>query len=397
MFHNIRETSGANTHVIQFANALARQPHTAVTLLYPQGADLTVFDSNVQILPVTVPSLLQSSLPGALLLPLWNLFFLWMLVRHNLFTGRFDAIYVRYAPSVIFPFWIIRPLLSRTLLLLEINTPAAVAAANAPAVVQRLSRMMDRVSMAVCDVAFVVSRDLEEIMVEMLGPQIRSKIRVNVNGVDAQLFGAETDRARIATYRASLGIDEEVCLIGYVGKALPHHRLEKVAEVIRQIEGRPLRFALAGSIAALPADQIELLEAGNTLLLGRIPFEDVSLFLNSCDILILTHGPSYAGRLHQSPIKLFEYMAVEKPIVASRIGQIGRVLSHEVNAMLFEPDDSDELRTCIQRLVEDPALRTRLAYNARQTVVSHYTWDHNAQRVLDAIHEQTEHDYIPAH
>jgi glycosyltransferase involved in cell wall biosynthesis len=94
----------------------------------------------------------------------------------------------------------------------------------------------------------------------------------------------------------------------------------------------------------------------------------------------LTDGSQFFG----SPTKLFEYMAMGKGIVASRLGQIGDVLVDEETALLVEPGDAGELAAAIVRFAQSQEMRQRFGANARQAAIEKHTWRHNAQRVLDA-------------
>ena len=108
------------------------------------------------------------------------------------------------------------------------------------------------------------------------------------------------------------------------------------------------------------------------------------MLLDACDILVAPHVPlSDGSEFFGSPTKVFEYMAMGKAIVASRLGQIGEVLSDQETALLVEPGNVRELARAIVRLVEAEALRAQLGGKAREVVEKEFTWKHNAQRVLD--------------
>ena len=96
----------------------------------------------------------------------------------------------------------------------------------------------------------------------------------------------------------------------------------------------------------------------------------------------MTDGSEFFG----SPTKLFEYMAMGKAIVASRLGQIGEVLDDEETALLIEPGDARQLADAILRLRDSPELRRRLGAAARRAAVEKHTWKQNAQRVIDEYH-----------
>ena len=107
--------------------------------------------------------------------------------------------------------------------------------------------------------------------------------------------------------------------------------------------------------------------------------------LDACDILVAPHIPLTDGsEFFGSPTKIFEYMAMGKAIVASRLGQIGEVLVDEETALLVEPGNVGELGNAIVRLIESETLRMRLGSRAREVAAREHTWTHNAQRVLEA-------------
>ena len=93
----------------------------------------------------------------------------------------------------------------------------------------------------------------------------------------------------------------------------------------------------------------------------------------------LEDGSDFFG----SPTKLFEYMAMGKGIVASRLGQIGDVLVDDETALLVEPGNAGELTNAILRLANSAELRERLGAAARRAAVERHTWKQNAQRVID--------------
>ena len=80
-------------------------------------------------------------------------------------------------------------------------------------------------------------------------------------------------------------------------------------------------------------------------------------------------------------------MAMGKGIVASRLGQIGEVLTDEATALLVEPGNANELSAAIMRLAESHELRERLGIAARQAAVERHTWKRNAQKIMDAYDE----------
>jgi len=218
-----------------------------------------------------------------------------------------------------------------------------------------------------------------------------NKIVVNPNGVDVERFrpgagGAET--------RRELGINDNEVVAGFVGTFGPWHGVEKLAEAIKSIPAKvPVRFLLVGS-GSLHAEVEKQLEtqtlAGKVIFTGSVGHDRVPALLDACDILVAPHVPLADGsEFFGSPTKIFEYMAMGKAIVASRLGQIGEVLADQETALLVQPGNVEELAAAIVKFIESGELRKGLGARAREVAEREHTWTHNAQRVLDAYKSLT--------
>jgi glycosyltransferase involved in cell wall biosynthesis len=123
-----------------------------------------------------------------------------------------------------------------------------------------------------------------------------------------------------------------------------------------------------------------------TLLTGVVPHERTLELLAACDICISPHVPNPDGtRFFGSPTKLFEYMGLAKPIVASDLEQIGEVLEDERTALLVPPGDVDATAGAVVRLLDDEELRKRLGTAAADEARRKYGWDLHVQRILEAL------------
>ena len=186
------------------------------------------------------------------------------------------------------------------------------------------------------------------------------KIIVNPNGVDVQQFrpGAGGSEAR-----REFGMKDDDVVAGFVGTFGPWHGVEKLAEAIKSIPANvPVRFLLVGS-GSLHAEVEKQLETetqtGRVIFTGAVAHNRVPALLDACDILVAPHVPLADGSdFFGSPTKIFEYMAMGKAIVASRLGQIGEVLADQETALLVEPGNVSELTEAIVKLVESRELRS---------------------------------------
>jgi glycosyltransferase involved in cell wall biosynthesis len=213
------------------------------------------------------------------------------------------------------------------------------------------------------------------------------KIIVNPNGVDTEVFrpgiggGAE---------RADFGIPSDKVLVGFVGTFGPWHGVLALAEAIALVpKDAGMHFLLIGD-GSLKPDVHERLRASGDLnrvtFAGIVSHERVPRLLDACDILVSPHVPLADGsEFFGSPTKLFEYMAMGKGIVASRLGQIGDVLTDNETALLVEPANVAELSDAIAKMAGDQDLRMRLGTAARQAALQNHTWLRNGARLLEAL------------
>jgi glycosyltransferase involved in cell wall biosynthesis len=212
------------------------------------------------------------------------------------------------------------------------------------------------------------------------------KIVFNPNAVDVELFRPGVGGAEV---RRELRVADTDLLAGFVGTFGPWHGVVQLAQAIKSLPADlPLRFLFVGSGSL--HGEVELLLArershGKVIFTGAVAHARVPALLDACDMLIAPHVPLADGsEFFGSPTKIFEYMAMGKAIVASRLGQIGEVLSDRETALLVAPGNVEQLTDAIVQLVEASDLRSHLGASARDTAVQQHTWTHNARRVLDA-------------
>jgi glycosyltransferase involved in cell wall biosynthesis len=215
------------------------------------------------------------------------------------------------------------------------------------------------------------------------------KIIVNPNGVDVESFRPGINGFQV---RDDLGINAADLVAGFVGTFGPWHGVVELAQAIKMLpESLPVRFLIVGS-GSLHGEVERLLQAeresGKVIFTGTVAHDRVPALLDACDILVAPHVPLADGsEFFGSPTKIFEYMAMGKAIVASRLGQIGEVLSHEETALLVEPGNVKELAAAIERVASSSELRARLGPAAREAAVKNHTWTGNARRVLEAYEQ----------
>jgi glycosyltransferase involved in cell wall biosynthesis len=277
---------------------------------------------------------------------------------------------------------------------------------------EALGERVERASLRNADLVVVVSQALVDQAIERgASPE---RVLFYPNGIDPDtfdpsLFTAE-DRRRA---RAELGVPEDADLLTFVGTFGTWHGTDVLAAVIRRLidedrawlERRRVHFLYVGDGPLAPRVRSILGEGLGrpfVTLAGIRPQADTPRTLAASDILLSPHVPNPDGTpFFGSPTKLFEYMAMGKPIVASDLDQIGWVLKgwrpgepppapsesgRARAALLVEPGRVDALFAAIRQAVEMPeAARAALGQEARRLVLDSFTWDRNVAAVLDRL------------
>ena len=177
-------------------------------------------------------------------------------------------------------------------------------------------------------------------------------------------------------------------LVGWVGSFGDWHGAEVLIRSIRNLpaEANVIMIGDGRGRAACQELAGELDVADRVTWHGRTDHDRALQLLSQCDVLTAPTVPLASGQpFFGSPTKIFEYMALNKPIVASRLGQIADVLETDRTALLVPPGDEHELGAAISALIADPERGRRLAEAARVEIESAHTWDHRAAAILTAV------------
>jgi glycosyltransferase involved in cell wall biosynthesis len=119
---------------------------------------------------------------------------------------------------------------------------------------------------------------------------------------------------------------------------------------------------------------------------GMVRPSDVPAHLASAHVLVLPNTPSGVSERYTSPLKLFEYLAAARPIVASDLPALREIVRHGVEAWLVEPGDATALASGIGRVLADSDLAARLAHAGRERAAS-FTWEARAERLEELFHD----------
>ncbi|MFO7875607.1 MAG: glycosyltransferase family 4 protein [Desulfovermiculus sp.] len=180
--------------------------------------------------------------------------------------------------------------------------------------------------------------------------------------------------------------------VGYAGNLYRGKAMEIISDLARQCPWACFHV-IGGTEADKAFWQERLGSLDNIIFLGFLPPGEVAGTLMHMDVLlapfqakVLSHGSNQTDiGAWFSPLKIFEYMSVGRPIVCSDLPVLREVLAHEKNALLCSPDDASAWTHALMRLRDEEALRKRLAQTAYFEFLEQYTWSARAKKVIEAI------------
>jgi glycosyltransferase involved in cell wall biosynthesis len=248
---------------------------------------------------------------------------------------------------------------------------------------------LELINLKSADLIVVVSQVLAE---ELEERGVDSKrILVNPNGVDTSFYHPGISEKPV---RDQLKLHDKF-VIGFIGTFGPWHGAEILAEAAvlffrhhPALRGK-IKFLFIGDGLGLPGVQDIIKQneiTDDCIFTGLVPQEEGPSYMASCDILASPHIDNKDGtRFFGSPTKLFEYMAMGRPIVASNLEQIGSILTHNETAWMVPPGNPAALAEGIAILHQNEALRKKLSLGARDAAVEKHTWLQHTRKILDAL------------
>jgi glycosyltransferase involved in cell wall biosynthesis len=175
--------------------------------------------------------------------------------------------------------------------------------------------------------------------------------------------------------------------VGYVGHLYPGKGMEIISELVRRCHWAD--FHVVGGLEKdIAYWKKELQNCQNIHFYGFLPPSETNKYRQACDVLIAPYqrhvivgGSIDIGRW-MSPLKLFEYMAAGKAILASDLPVLREVLTHSETAWLCPPEDLESWATALAYLHDNPDLRNSLGSRARELFKNKYTWQARAAGVI---------------
>ena len=348
--------------------AALRKEGVAVRMVEPKRVDGLKTGREKQILPKLLYELLEFAYSGLEFLKL----------AAAILRERPAAIYERANIHMLSGAWAAR--LFSLPLLLEVNAPLAEERSKfdglaMPSFARWTEEMAWRSATYVLPVTAVLASYVERAGVPS------SRIVVTSNGVDVNEFC-------IVPAQARPGLPKRFGpgpVLGFVGYVRAWHGLPQIVDLLAQdADFANANLLIVGDgpgMGDLVRRAEQLGVGARVSVTGLVERVALAAHISTFDIALQPEVTSYA-----SPLKLFEYMALSRAIVAPDAANIREILTHQADALLFEPNNPKSLADAIRVLVADEALRSRLGSAAAEKIrVEDISWARNARRAMSLV------------
>jgi glycosyltransferase involved in cell wall biosynthesis len=295
-------------------------------------------------------------------------------IKAVLRRSNIDMIYERYALFSFAGFLAAKKY--GTPLLLEVNDSAVVERRRS-LICRRLAQKIEQWVFIHALGIITISNMFKKIIV---GEGVKPiKVEVMHNAIDPKLF--HVDAFCRSNLREEFHLVNKV-VIGYTGGFAHWHQLPFMVDVIAElvIEHPQLHCILVGDGPDRPSLLEYVKKRGITKhfsFVGTKPHNQIPGLISAMDIALLPNCNDYC-----SPVKVFEFMAMGKAVVAPKLPNLEEILTNGFNGFLFEPQNKRDLIDSLSHLVKDEETRQCLGRNARQTVYQKHLWINNAKEVV---------------
>jgi glycosyltransferase involved in cell wall biosynthesis len=250
--------------------------------------------------------------------------------------------------------------------------------AKRAAPVQLLKRVLHALPGYAADRFIGVSNFVVRRLIEVNGTPRRKTVRV-YNGIDLTPY----DLPRGPGLHAALGLEPDVPIVFASGRAMPYKGIAILIEAAARLEAagyQHVHMAFAGDGPKLP----EFRRQAEGLGLRRFHFlgkrGDVPDLIRSAAITVVpsTWAESFG-------LTVVEGMAAGTAVIASRVGGIPELIQDGENGLLVPPGDPEALASALRRLLDDPALRTRLGRRAREEAHARFSIERTAAELAGVL------------
>jgi glycosyltransferase involved in cell wall biosynthesis len=206
--------------------------------------------------------------------------------------------------------------------------------------------------------------------------------------VNTDFFRPIRDEASLLHWKQKLRISQGEMVVAFIGNLAPWQGVEYLIQVVPLLIPRieNIKFMIIGDGILKKKFEAEVNRLGlsrHFLFTGMVRYKQIPLYINIADICVTLKKRLKSG---YSPIKLYEYMACGKPVIASRVEGL-EFIETEGTGRLIEPGDLKDLKEALLDLLTAPEKRVDMGQRGLKIVQERFTWDSRASKIEKILKE----------
>ena len=245
-------------------------------------------------------------------------------------------------------------------------------------VLDGIAKKLELWSYRQCDVIACVSATLKEILVTEIGIDPH-KIVLVPNGVDVEFLNPQLHQPKKVFSEFT---------IGFVGSLYSWAGLDLLLDAIAELKNAGYNFSLVivgdgEMMSAWSQQAIDLGIEQQVKFIGRVSWQEVPQYIAGCDIGYSGQIQLQMGKMYLSPMKLYEYMSMGKPVVASAFEDARRLVEEGQTGFLYPPGDKQALKQSLIAAYEAKERLPAMGQQARQQIEREHSWSNRVQHLLE--------------
>jgi glycosyltransferase involved in cell wall biosynthesis len=182
--------------------------------------------------------------------------------------------------------------------------------------------------------------------------------------------------------KRELGLPRDKTIAMFTGTPRPHKGVESLIEAQAQFKNDNLITVIVGDDDSRYSKKLKKTAGRSVVFCGRQPFKNIPKWIAACDIFIVPQRNTLANR-GQIPAKVFDAMAMAKPVIATEVGDLPRVL--DGCGIIVDPESPRAIADAIESLHVNLERRKALGNAARKRCVEQYSYKALAPKLKDIV------------
>ena len=244
-----------------------------------------------------------------------------------------------------------------------------------------LAQKIDELNIKMADRIIVISRGIKEKILRYNPHILKKKIHCIPSGANIHLFKPMEKKSACSR----IGLEEKVRYVGFVGTLLPHQGVEVLVSSAKEISKfePDVKFIVVGEgpIKARICEKIKRMNLKDKFILtGEVDYELVPYWIGAMDVCVSPYIRSAGIR---SPVKIFDYLACGRPVVASLIKGTTDIFEESGAVELIEPESPKALSRAIVSLLNNPAKAKEMGMRGRKWIEKRFDRFNWAKKISD--------------